>query len=296
MWRLSLLWKPVVKPFKWKRSNCKQARNSVSKRHCPSHEVWRHKTRPAELNGANVNARLMGTWSGKKPLTQVQNWVLRLYCLEGIPDLPPFISAEGKTEDDNVEVRRWACRSSLILSQKTPCWSWRIMGMLDFECGGENYLGFSVFAVCTLNYGATTPCFGLSIMINPHADDRLFCSLCSYLVNWRIIFKRHWPASQVWKRTCLKCRLNKDSNNDLYFEFRQLSAKWTNLVRDEILNEYLICNKFVAAYVRAFPFSEDRHMGRDTRGNDSSASSLRKWISTHVCRPDRSDRRTWRAW
>ena len=227
-----------------------QARNSVSKEIGQAMKSG-DKDKAAELKAqtATLGDDLE---AAKTQLTQVQEELESL--LEGIPNLPHASVPEGKTEDDNIEVRRWGTPKQFDFEPKDHVDLGEAMEMLDFEA-----------AVKKFSRRVKLPGF------RPGKVPR------------KVLMKQFQPSIEA---DLFKVPVDKDSgNNDLYL-IPTAEVPVTNLVRDEILNDADLHKKFVA-HTPCFR-SEAGSYGRDTRGMIRQ-HQFEKVELVHVCRPDISE-------
>ncbi|PJE55389.1 serine--tRNA ligase [Marinomonas sp. BSi20584] len=255
-----------------------QARNSVSKEIGQAMKSG-DKDKAAELKSqtATLGDDLE---AAKTQLTQVQEELEDL--LEGIPNLPHASVPEGKTEDDNVEVRRWGTPKQFDFEPKDHVDLGEAMEMLDFEAAVK--ITGSRFAVMHSDLARLHRAL-TQFMINTHADLHGYTEVyVPYLVNAHSL--KGTGQLPKFEADLFKVPVDKDSgNNDLYL-IPTAEVPVTNLVRDEILNDADLHKKFVA-HTPCFR-SEAGSYGRDTRGMIRQ-HQFEKVELVHVCRPDISE-------
>ncbi|WOD08131.1 serine--tRNA ligase [Marinomonas sp. GJ51-6] len=255
-----------------------QTRNSVSKEIGQAMKSG-DKDKAAELKeqtatlGDDLNA-------AKDQLNDVQLAMETL--LEGIPNLPHESVPEGKTEDDNVEIRRWGEPKKFDFEPKDHVDLGEALDMLDFEAAVK--VTGSRFAVMRSDLARLHRAL-TQFMINTHADEHGYSEVyVPYLVNAHSL--KGTGQLPKFEADLFKVPVDKESgNNDLYL-IPTAEVPVTNLVRDEILNDADLHKKFVA-HTPCFR-SEAGSYGRDTRGMIRQ-HQFEKVELVHVCRPDRSE-------
>jgi len=255
-----------------------QTRNSVSKEIGQAMKSG-DKDKAAELKeqtatlGDDLNA-------AKDQLNDVQLAMETL--LEGIPNLPHESVPEGKTEDDNVEIRRWGEPKAFDFEPKDHVDLGEALDMLDFEAAVK--VTGSRFAVMRSDLARLHRAL-TQFMINTHADEHGYSEVyVPYLVNAHSL--KGTGQLPKFEADLFKVPVDKESgNNDLYL-IPTAEVPVTNLVRDEILNDADLHKKFVA-HTPCFR-SEAGSYGRDTRGMIRQ-HQFEKVELVHVCRPDRSE-------
>ncbi|MFT2099459.1 serine--tRNA ligase [Marinomonas sp. 2405UD66-6] len=255
-----------------------QTRNSVSKEIGQAMKSG-DKDKAAELKeqtatlGDDLNA-------AKDQLNDVQLAMETL--LEGIPNLPHESVPEGKTEDDNVEIRRWGEPKAFDFEPKDHVDLGEALDMLDFEAAVK--VTGSRFAVMRSDLARLHRAL-TQFMINTHADEHGYSEVyVPYLVNSHSL--KGTGQLPKFEADLFKVPVDKESgNNDLYL-IPTAEVPVTNLVRDEILNDADLHKKFVA-HTPCFR-SEAGSYGRDTRGMIRQ-HQFEKVELVHVCRPDRSE-------
>ena len=255
-----------------------QTRNSVSKEIGQAMKSG-DKDKAAELKeqtatlGDDLNA-------AKDQLNDVQLAMETL--LEGIPNLPHESVPEGKTEDDNVEIRRWGEPKAFDFEPKDHVDLGEALDMLDFEAAVK--VTGSRFAVMRSDLARLHRAL-TQFMINTHADEHGYSEVyVPYLVNAHSL--KGTGQLPKFEADLFKVPVDKESgNNDLYL-IPTAEVPVTNLVRDEILNDADLHKKFVA-HTPCFR-SEAGSYGRDTRGMIRQ-HQFEKVELVHICRPDRSE-------
>mgnify|MGYP000144409224 FL=1 len=202
--------------------------------------------------------------------------------LEGIPNIPHSSVPEGKTEDDNIEIRRWGQPKEFSFEAKDHVDLGEALEMLDFEAAVK--ITGSRFAVMRSDLARLHRAL-TQFMINTHADEHGYSEVyVPYLVNSTSL--KGTGQLPKFEEDLFKVPVDKESgNNDLYL-IPTAEVPVTNLVRNEILNDADLHKKFVA-HTPCFR-SEAGSYGRDTRGMIRQ-HQFEKVELVHVCRPDRSE-------
>ncbi|MCV2401301.1 serine--tRNA ligase [Marinomonas sp. C2222] len=255
-----------------------QSRNSVSKQIGAAMKAG-DKDKAAELKaqtatlGDDLNA-------AKDQLNEVQGAMESL--LEGIPNIPHASVPAGKSEDDNVEIRRWGEPKSFEFTAKDHVDLGEALEMLDFEAAVK--VTGSRFAVMHSDLARLHRAL-TQFMINTHVDEHGYSEVyVPYLVNAHSL--KGTGQLPKFEEDLFKVPVDKESgNNDLYL-IPTAEVPVTNLVRDEILGDINLHKKFVA-HTPCFR-SEAGSYGRDTRGMIRQ-HQFEKVELVHVCRPDRSE-------
>ncbi|MEL0622120.1 serine--tRNA ligase [Marinomonas arenicola] len=218
--------------------------------------------------------------AAKAQLSQVQEEFESL--LEGIPNIPHSSVPEGKTEDDNIEIRRWGQPKEFSFEAKDHVDLGEALEMLDFEAAVK--ITGSRFAVMRSDLARLHRAL-TQFMINTHADEHGYSEVyVPYLVNSTSL--KGTGQLPKFEEDLFKVPVDKESgNNDLYL-IPTAEVPVTNLVRNEILNDADLHKKFVA-HTPCFR-SEAGSYGRDTRGMIRQ-HQFEKVELVHVCRPDRSE-------
>ncbi|MEO9655609.1 serine--tRNA ligase [Marinomonas sp.] len=258
--------------------NLQQSRNSVSKEIGQAMKAG-EKDKAAQLKAqtATLGDDLA---AAKQQLNDVQQAMDEL--LEGIPNIPHSSVPDGKTEDDNIEIRRWGEPKQFDFDAKDHVDLGEALELLDFEAAVK--ITGSRFAVMRADLARLHRAL-TQFMINTHADDHGYSEVyVPYLVNAHSL--KGTGQLPKFEEDLFKVPVDKESgNNDLYL-IPTAEVPVTNLVRDEILNDAGLHKKFVA-HTPCFR-SEAGSYGRDTRGMIRQ-HQFEKVELVHVCRPDRSE-------
>lgn len=255
-----------------------QSRNAVSKEIGQAMKSG-DKDKAAELK-AQTSTLGDDLEAAKSQLAQVQEEFESL--LEGIPNIPHPSVPDGKTEDDNIEIRRWGEPKEFDFEPKDHVDLGENLELLDFEAAVK--ITGSRFAVMHRDLARLHRAL-TQFMINTHVDEHGYSEVyVPYLVNATSL--KGTGQLPKFEEDLFKVPVDKESgNNDLYL-IPTAEVPVTNLVRNEILNDAELHKKFVA-HTPCFR-SEAGSYGRDTRGMIRQ-HQFEKVELVHVCRPDRSE-------
>lgn len=215
----------------------------------------------AKLKNAGKNTETL--FSDMKKLSDdIKNYDVKLSEIDGkigyimlrIPNIPSVNVPEGKTEEDNIEIRKWGVPR--IFNYKTRA-HWDIgtnLNILDFERGGK--VTGSRFTFCK-GIGARLERSIISYFLDTHTEKNGYTEI--------------FPPFMV-NRTSMTCtgqlpKFEEDAfriTNDDFFLIPTAEVPVTNFHRDEILKGEALPIKYVA-YSACFR-SEAGSAGRDTRG------------------------------
>lgn len=255
-----------------------QSRNSVSKDIGQAMKAG-DKDKAAELKAqtATLGDDLE---AAKATLNQVQEELESL--LEGIPNIPHASVPEGTSEDDNVEIRRWGEPKKFDFEPKDHVDLGADLELLDLEAAVK--ITGSRFVVLHRELARLHRALA-QFMMNTHADLHGYSEVyVPYLVNAHSL--KGTGQLPKFEADLFKVPVDKESgNNDLYL-IPTAEVPVTNLVRDEILNDADLHQKYVA-HTPCFR-SEAGSYGRDTRGMIRQ-HQFEKVELVHICRPDRSE-------
>lgn len=255
-----------------------QSRNSVSKEIGQAMKVG-DKDKAAELKAqtATLGDDLE---AAKNQLVEVQQELESL--LEGIPNIPHASVPEGKSEDDNVEIRRWGEPKQFDFVAKDHVDLGEGLELLDFEAAVK--ITGSRFAVMHSDLARMHRAL-IQFMLNTHIEEHGYSEVyVPYLVNAHSL--KGTGQLPKFEEDLFKVPVDKESgNNDLYL-IPTAEVPVTNLVRDDILNDANLHKKFVA-HTPCFR-SEAGSYGRDTRGMIRQ-HQFEKVELVHICRPDQSE-------
>jgi seryl-tRNA synthetase len=176
------------------------------------------------------------------------------YIMMRIPNIPDPSVPEGKSDEDNIEIRRWGEIPEFNFAAKAH---WDIgaeKGILDFERAGK--VTGSRFAFYK-GVGARLERSVINYFLNTHVEDHGYTEVFPpYIVNRESMT----GTGQLPKFEEDAFKLSKDD----YFLIPTAEVPVTNLFRDEILKGEELPIKLVA-YSACFR-SEAGSAGRDTRG------------------------------
>jgi seryl-tRNA synthetase len=198
----------------------------------------------------------------KKLSDDIKNYDVKLsevdekieFIMLRIPNIPNVNVPEGKTEEDNVEIRKWGEPTTFNYEIKAHWDLGTNLNILDFERGGK--VTGSRFTFCT-GLGARLERSIISYFLDTHTEKNGYREILPpFMAN----------------RTSMTCtgqlpKFEEDAFkivNDDYFLIPTAEVPVTNFYRDETLKGEDLPIKFVA-YSACFR-SEAGSAGRDTRG------------------------------
>lgn len=257
--------------------NLQQSRNSVSKEIGMAMKSGdKEKAEQLKAQTASLGDELA---AAKSQLNQVQADMDQF--LAGIPNVPHESVPVGASEDDNVEVHRWGVPTELSFEAKDHVDLGEALDMLDFEAAVK--LTGSRFAVMKRDLARLHRAL-IQFMINTHVDEHGYDEVyVPYLVNEHSL--RGTGQLPKFEEDLFKVPVDKESGNSDLYLIPTAEVPVTNLVRDEILNDANLHQKYVA-HTPCFR-SEAGSYGRDTRGMIRQ-HQFEKVELVHVCRPDLS--------
>jgi seryl-tRNA synthetase len=176
--------------------------------------------------------------------------------LMSMPNIPDESVPEGKSEDDNVEVRTWGEPAQLDFEPKDHVDLGQVIGELNFELAAK--ITGSRFAVMQGQLARMHRAL-IQLMLNTHTDEHGYNEVyVPYLVN-----------AESLKGTGQLPKFEEDLfkipfNDTTYYLIPTAEVPVTNLVRDEIVDHSKLPMKF-ACHTPCFR-SEAGSYGRDTRG------------------------------
>ena len=244
----------VVELDESRRATLVEAENLKNKRNLESGQI-------AKLKKAGESAESL--FSDMKKLSdEIKDYDVKLseidekieYIMLRIPNIPNVNVPEGKTEEDNVEIRKWGIPKTFDYETKAHWDLGTDLDILDFERGGK--VTGSRFTFCK-GLGARLERSIISYFLDTHTEKNGYREILPpYIVN----------------RTSMTCtgqlpKFEEDAFkivNDDYFLIPTAEVPVTNLHRDEILKGEDLPLKYVA-YSACFR-SEAGSAGRDTRG------------------------------
>ncbi len=202
--------------------------------------------------------------------------------LAEMPNTPHDSVPEGKTEDDNVEVRRWGTPREFDFTAQDHVDIGESLQLLDFEAAVK--LTGSRFAVMKQDLARLHRAL-TQFMLNTHIDRHGYTEVyVPYLVNEESL--KGTGQLPKFGADLFKVPVDKDSGNSDFYLIPTAEVPVTNLVRDSILEDDNLHLKF-AAHTPCFR-SEAGSYGRDTRGMIRQ-HQFEKVELVHICRPDQSD-------
>ncbi|GAB2197737.1 serine--tRNA ligase [Sessilibacter sp. MAH4] len=175
--------------------------------------------------------------------------------LFSIPNIPDAEVPEGKSEDDNVEIRRWGVPKTFDFEPKDHLDLGTSLGQMDMECAAK--LTGSRFAVMKGDIARLHRAL-IQFMINTHIEEHGYQeAYVPFMVNRDSLF----GTGQLPK---FEEDLFKLTDEREFYMIPTAEVPLTNMVRDEIVDEASLPLKFVC-HSPCFR-SEAGAYGRDTRG------------------------------
>ncbi|TBR44306.1 serine--tRNA ligase [Marinomonas agarivorans] len=258
--------------------NLQQSRNSVSKAIGAAMKSGdKEKAEQLKAETATLGDELH---QAKEQLQHIQQQMDEL--LSGVPNIPHDSVPEGATEDDNVEVRRWGTPRQFDFEAKDHVDLGEQLQQLDFEAAVK--VTGSRFAVMTQDLARLHRAL-TQFMLNTHIDVHGYTeTYVPYLVNADSL--KGTGQLPKFEEDLFKVPVDKDSGNSDFYLIPTAEVPVTNLVRDSILVDEDLHQKFVA-HTPCFR-SEAGSYGRDTRGMIRQ-HQFEKVELVHICRPDQSE-------
>ncbi|GAB2188971.1 serine--tRNA ligase [Sessilibacter sp. MAH1] len=175
--------------------------------------------------------------------------------LFSIPNIPDAEVPEGKSEDDNVEIRRWGVPKTFDFEPKDHLDLGTSLSQMDMECAAK--LTGSRFAVMKGDIARLHRAL-IQFMINTHIEEHGYQeAYVPFMVNRDSLF----GTGQLPK---FEEDLFKLTDEREFYMIPTAEVPLTNMVRDEIVDEASLPLKFVC-HSPCFR-SEAGAYGRDTRG------------------------------
>ncbi len=175
--------------------------------------------------------------------------------LFSIPNIPDAEVPEGKSEDDNVEIRRWGEPKTFDFEPKDHLDLGTSLSQMDMECAAK--LTGSRFAVMKGDIARLHRAL-IQFMINTHIEEHGYQeAYVPFMVNRDSLF----GTGQLPK---FEEDLFKLTDEREFYMIPTAEVPLTNMVRDEIVDEASLPLKFVC-HSPCFR-SEAGAYGRDTRG------------------------------
>jgi len=256
-----------------------QSRNAVSKEIGTAMKAGdKDKAEQLKADTATLGDELS---HAKEQLHQIQHAMDSL--LAEMPNTPHDSVPEGKTEDDNIEVRRWGTPREFDFAAKDHVDIGESLKQLDFEAAVK--ITGSRFAVMKQDLARLHRAL-TQFMLNTHIDQHGYTEVyVPYLVNEESL--KGTGQLPKFEADLFKVPVDKDSGNGDFYLIPTAEVPVTNLVRDSILNDDNLHQKFVA-HTPCFR-SEAGSYGRDTRGMIRQ-HQFEKVELVHICRPDQSEK------
>lgn len=214
----------------------------------------------AKANGEDIAPLLQQVDDLKQQLTEAQTELHSVQCqltdfLSHIPNLPAAAVPEGKTEDDNVEIRQWGEPKKFSFEVKDHVDIGSDTGELNFETAIK--LTGSRFAVMQGGIARLHRAL-IQFMLDTHISQHDYTEIyVPYAVNRDSLY----GTGQLPKFEDDLFKLNDD--RELYL-IPTAEVPVTNILRDEVVDESKLPMKFVC-HTPCFRSEAGSH-GRDTRG------------------------------
>ena len=189
----------------------------------------------------------------EKDLTAVQDEMNII--MMSLPNVPDASVPDGKTEDDNVEIRKWGEPKQFDFEAKDHVDLGEALGQLDFETGAK--IAGSRFAV--MHSGIANMHRALTqFMLDLHTTEHGYTeTYVPYIVNSDSL--RGTGQLPKFEEDLFKLRAEQD-----FYLIPTAEVPVTNIVRDTIIEDDYMPRKFVC-HTPCFR-SEAGSYGRDTRG------------------------------
>lgn len=222
---------------------------------------------------ANLKAELS---KAESELAEVQNQLETL--LDGVPNIPAEDVPAGKTEDDNVEIRRWGTPKEFSFEVQDHVDLGSSLGQMDFELGTK--LAGSRFVVMQHHVAKLHRAL-IQFMLDTHIEKHGYREIyVPYIVNKETMY----GVGQLPKFEADLFKLRDDRE---FYLIPTAEAPVTNVLRDEIVEDIdSLPMKFVC-HSPCFR-SEAGSYGRDTRGMIRQ-HQFEKVELVQFVKPDQSD-------
>jgi len=214
----------------------------------------------AKAKGEDIAPLLAAVESLKGELTSAEQELAALQTdlddvLAGIPNILDDAVPEGKSEDDNVEIRRWGEPKKFDFDVKDHVDLGSALGLLDLECAAK--LTGSRFAVMSGDVARLHRAL-IQFMLNTHQEAHGYSEIyVPYIVNKDSLF----GTGQLPKFAEDLFKLDDERE---YFLIPTAEVPVTNTLRNEIVEQQQLPIKYVC-HSPCFR-SEAGAYGRDTRG------------------------------
>ena len=191
--------------------------------------------------------------AAEKALAAVQDEIHHI--MMSLPNVPDASVPDGKSEDDNLEIRKWGEPKQFDFEPKDHVDLGEALGQLDFETGAK--IAGSRFAV--MNSGIANMHRALTqFMLDLHTTEHGYTeTYVPYIVNSDSL--RGTGQLPKFEEDLFKLRAEQD-----FYLIPTAEVPVTNIVRDTIIEESYMPRKYVC-HTPCFR-SEAGSYGRDTRG------------------------------
>ncbi len=194
-----------------------------------------------------------GLKAAEQELNQIQSELEAIML--SVPNIPHESTPDGKSEDDNVEIRRWGEPTTFDFEVKDHVDVGEALGLLDFDTAAK--ITGSRFAVMSGGVARMHRAL-IQFMLDLHSSEHGYTeTYVPYMVNKDSLR----GTGQLPKFEEDLFKLNGEQE---YYLIPTAEVPVTNIVRDEIINDAYMPRRFVC-HTPCFR-SEAGSYGRDTRG------------------------------
>ena len=232
-----------------------ETQNLQNERNTRSKSIGQAKAKGEDITELLYNVNQLGEQLKTKQtaLQDVQNELDAI--LAGIPNLPDASTPVGKSEDDNVEIRRWGEPRQFTFTPKDHVDLGEAMGTMDFELAAK--LTGARFVVLKKDLAKLHRAL-IQFMIDTHTNEHDYQEIyVPYIINKDSLFGTGQLPKFAEDQFALK-------EPEGYYLIPTAEVPVTNMVRDEIVAAEELPLKYVA-HTPCFR-SEAGSYGKDTRG------------------------------
>ena len=232
-----------------------ETQNLQNERNTRSKNIGQAKANGEDIGELLFNVNQLGEQlkAAQSALQDVQSALDNI--LAGIPNLPHSSTPVGKSEDDNVEIRRWGEPRKFNFTPKDHVALGEAMGAMDFELAAKlTGARFVVLKKDIAKLHRALIQFMIDVHSNEHGYDEIYVP---YIVNKDSLY----GTSQLPKFAEDQFALKEPEG---YYLIPTAEVPVTNTVRDTIVDAETLPLKYVA-HTPCFR-SEAGSYGKDTRG------------------------------
>ncbi len=247
--------KTTLETLETKRKACQIATQELqNERNTLSKQIGIAKKQGGDVDSLMAQVATLGDRL-KEQETELENIQAQLNeILMSLPNLPHASVPVGKSEEENVEVRRWGTPKNFLFSVKDHVDLGANLGMLDFELGAK--LTGARFCVMKNDVARLHRAL-IQFMLDLHTEEHGYMEVnVPYMVNRDSLF----GTGQLPKFAADLFHLQEQD----YFLIPTAEVPVTNFMRDEIVDLDKLPLKFVC-HTPCFR-SEAGAYGKDTRG------------------------------